>query len=206
MKAGDDAGGWLDLLQNAQRLKSVPRSGWLLRGVTPAESVADHSWGTALTALLLVEMGPEHGDPPVDRARVLTLALLHDLPESVITDIPRLAARYLPEGAKEQAELAALGDLLAGLPVAASWLALWEELRSGDSPEARLVHDADRLELLAQSLRYAAAGNRTLDDFWEGRREEDFARAAARALFRALLVQRRRFPPGFATPADDHTI
>jgi len=65
----------LKVLRAANRLKLVPRTGWLLRGVQPAESVADHTYGVALTALLLADLIAEL----VDRERLLILALLHDL-------------------------------------------------------------------------------------------------------------------------------
>ena len=44
----------VDLLIAAARLKSLPRTGWLMRGVDAAESVAAHSHGTALAALVLL--------------------------------------------------------------------------------------------------------------------------------------------------------
>ena len=46
----------LQLLLDAHRLKRTPRTGWVMRGVPDAESVADHSYGVAFIALLLAEM------------------------------------------------------------------------------------------------------------------------------------------------------
>jgi len=185
---------WLDLLLASSRLKTTPRVGWHLRGVPAPESVADHTWGTALIALVLCALAPEAGDGEPDRGRALAMALLHDLPECVVGDLPRSATRLLPEGAKEQAETAALAELLSGVPAPAAedWQALDREYRAATSLEARLVRDADRLDLLLQATVYAeTTGNRRLDEFWAERSREDFATAAGGALFAALGARRR---------------
>src|SRR4051794_15354555 len=64
------------------RLKEIPRTGWLDRGILAeeTESVADHSYGVALLAWLLA---PD----ALDRGRVVELALIHDLAEAVVGDV-----------------------------------------------------------------------------------------------------------------------
>ena len=64
----------------------------MVQGISDAESTADHSFSVTLASLILSELIEE----PLDRAKLLTIALLHDLPESVIGDIPPSAAAYLP--------------------------------------------------------------------------------------------------------------
>jgi len=51
------------LLIEATVLKRLPRTGWLLRGVPAAESIADHSFGTAFVVLALasVRLARERG-------------------------------------------------------------------------------------------------------------------------------------------------
>ena len=41
--------------QPFDRLAALPRTGWLLRGVSPAESIAEHTLGVALVASMLVD-------------------------------------------------------------------------------------------------------------------------------------------------------
>ena len=96
----------LDLLLEAQTLDRVPRMGFLLRGVSRPESVAEHSYHVALLVLLLAPRVPE-----VDAARAVAMALLHDLAELRIGDLPRTVARYFPTGAKETAETAKPRDV-----------------------------------------------------------------------------------------------
>ncbi|GIW04520.1 MAG: phosphohydrolase [Thermomicrobiales bacterium] len=167
-------------LHRAGALKFVPRTGWLHRGVPAAEveSVADHSWRTALLAWLAAAAQPE-----LDRTRVLLLALIHDLAEAMTGDLPPydptalagadeqtrrrlLNRRHIrseeQRQAKRAAEAAAIADLLAGLPspLAEELRALWNELEEGQTAEARFVKQADKLETYLQSLEYAEADPR----------------------------------------------
>ena len=177
----------LELLFSANQLKRVPRTGWAMRGLVGAESVGDHSFGVAFISLVLAEML----DQPVDRAKLLTIALLHDLPESVLSDIPTPTARHFPPGAKREAEMQILETLLGRLPVADQWRAWWQEFKDGTSAEARLVRDADRLDMLIQAHVYEqTTGNRWLEEFWSSPETVSFEFAAARALYQALRALR----------------
>lgn len=179
----------LQVLLDANRLKRTPRTGWVMRGVANAESVADHSFGTAITAMILAELA----DQPLDKAKVLTIALLHDLPESLISDLPTPAVARLPPGGKRSAEAAALGELLLELPCAEQWQAWWREFEDGTSAEGRLVRDADRLDLLIQAHVYErTTGNRWLSEFWRSADEAFFESPAARAIYGELDGLRRR--------------
>src|SRR5215207_6666461 len=84
----------LSVLLELQRLKRLDRTGWVLRGLPPgAESVAAHSYGVALTAMLLADECAARG-VAVDAGRVLRIALLHDLQETRTGDMPRTDADY----------------------------------------------------------------------------------------------------------------
>lgn len=166
-------------LRRAARLKTVPRTGWLDRGVPPAavESVADHTFGVALLAWIAAQAA---ADPALDPDRVLKLALLHDLAEAVTGDHPPYDRDAIPAddaaarrafldrrhrrdparaAAKRAVEAAAVADLLADLPptIAAELDDLWQELAAGVSPAARFVKQADALEAFLQSRTYLAA-------------------------------------------------
>ena len=178
-----DPGAVVDLLWKANRLKTVPRTGWAQKGVAAPETVAAHSHGVALVALLLLEMV----DTPCDRSDVLAMAVLHDLPESVTGDMPRGASRLLPAGVKRDA----LSELVRGLACGDEWRTWQEQYMGNDTPEARLVKDADKLDLLLQSLFYErATGNRELDDYWDSVPDAALHFAASRDLAAALRARR----------------
>lgn len=162
-------------LDETNRLKLLPRTGWLLNGVQPCESVADHSFATALLALSLAgavnaDWSAAGLDGPLDVGRVAQLALLHDLPESVVTDLPKRSAELLGAQAKRNAEESAMTGLIQGLAHGQDYLALWREYADAGTPEARLVRDADKLEMVHQALQYERRGVRTLDEFWRDHR------------------------------------
>jgi putative hydrolase of HD superfamily len=179
-----DPSRWLDLLLQGNILKTTPRTGWHLRQVTQPEDVAAHSWGTAFVALVLAEMS----DVVLDRGRLLSMAILHDLAESEVSDIPRMAKQFLPGGAKETAEEQALEAILRGLPISPNWTAIMEDYKHERGPEAQLVRDADRLEFLLQAYVYReTAGNRRLDEVREAYKGRQFVTPAAQRLAQAVL-------------------
>jgi putative hydrolases of HD superfamily len=153
-----------ELQGRLQTLKLLPRTGWLQRGLQSVESIAEHTFGVAALALLVGDLHAE-----LDRGRLLAIALLHDLAEALVGDLPASASRLFGKAAKYDAERKAMLELLGGLPTAEHYLALWEEYCVGGSPEARLIKALDRLEMLGQALAYERAGSRGLAEFWEER-------------------------------------
>lgn len=153
----------LAVLQHGNQLKRTARTGWVQRGVPDVESVAAHSYGVAYTALILAHVV----EAPVDWGKLLAMALLHDLPEGVTSDIPRPVTRFFPAGFKEKIEGEALAEIFGPVGFADDLLVLWEELVAAESTEAQLVHDADRLDLYLQAYNYAVqTGNSRLAEFW----------------------------------------
>lgn len=147
----------LDYLLHAYRLKEQPRNGWLLRGVEDPESVADHSWGTALLCLLFAERAG------VDRAEALEIALLHDLAEAEIGDIPnRVDARDRTVDSEEKARLearamAALERRWPGGP-SQTVVRRWRAYEDRDGDAARFVRDMNLLDMCLQALVYERDG------------------------------------------------
>ena len=173
----------LKTLIELQRLKALERTGWMLRGIAQgAESVAAHSYGVAVAAMLLADELRARG-VSVDVERVLRIALLHDWAEARVGDLPRTASEYFGAEARKRAERAAFGDLVrdAGKAAAAEYNELHEEYEERTSLEARLVKAADVVDLLVQTLAFERAGVRGLDEFWEGARAQDFRLEGAAA-------------------------
>jgi putative hydrolase of HD superfamily len=175
----------LEILLHGHQLKRTPRTGWLQRGVSPAESVAAHSHGVAFVALVLSRLV----DESLDLGRTLAMAALHDLPEALTTDIPSPSWRYFPPGSKKEAEQGAMTAMLDGSEIGPELMAMWEEMRAAETAEARLVKDADKLDLFLQALTYEEqTANRRLHEFWEA--EFEFYYPHSQALYDALRVKR----------------
>jgi len=170
----------LDLVLELQLLDRMPRVGYLLRGIADGESVAEHSFHVALLVRLLA---PQEAD--LDLSRALELALLHDLGELRLGDLPANAAGYLPPGAKHEAERRAVADLLA--PDASGAEEAYREYDGRDSREARFVAACDKLQLMIKVSAYQRQGRGGLDEFWRNAKNfPDAEFASVRALFDAL--------------------
>ena len=184
----------LDLCLELQILDRVPRSGYVLRGVDHPESVTEHSWHVLF---LVWSLGARI--PGLDVHRAVEIALVHDLAELRIGDLPRVASRYFPEGAKKTAELAAMGEILAPLPERA--LGLYREYQEGTSPEARLVKACDKLQLMLKVTVYERWGTGALGEFWDNPENfPDGGFEVVQELFEALRERRMRPSPPAPLP------
>jgi len=143
-------------------LDRLPRTGWLLAGIAAPESVAAHSLGTALVVLSLAPRVL----PALDVDRAVSLAVLHDAPEALLTDLPRSAAELLPADAKVEAERRAAWRLLGPLSELAE--ARWSEFRAQETREARLVRLCDQLHLGVRWIGYRRTGALGLGEFRAG--------------------------------------
>lgn len=175
----------LNFLRYGNQLKRTPRTGWLMRGVPDAETVAEHTFGVAFIALVL----HPYIDEPLDLGRLLALAVLHDLPEALTTDIPAPVWRRMPGEHKPALEEAVLNNMVDGMPERAAIDALWAELQANETVEARLVHEIDKLEMYLQADQYEKQyGNSQLAEFWETPRR--FAFPIVQQLYDAVRAGR----------------
>jgi len=152
---------WLEFALMAGRLKRTVRTGWTRYGIQPAESVAEHSFRTAVLALVLAdELG-------VDRDRAVRMALVHDLGEAVIGDLvtnrwgkplDNLDSKLAQERAAvhEIAEAVGSGDIEE----------LFREFEAGKTREARAVNQLDKLEMAIQAYEYEASEGLDLREFY----------------------------------------
>jgi len=164
----------LSILIELQRLKRLDRTGWTLRGLpNGTESVASHSFGVSVTAMLLADKFAKQGIA-VDREKVLRIALLHDWAEVRVGDMPRTATLYFGSEARKQAETAAFLDVVNQVDPEGAYASLYHDYEQRQSLEARLVKVADVVDLLVQVLALERAGARGLDEFWEVAEKPDF--------------------------------
>lgn len=127
-------------------MKNLRRSGWVKRGIPEPESVATHSG--VLAYLTLLNLQP----PTVDNDRVLRMAIYHDWPEVIITDFT--PTDNIDENAKARLEVIAITVLTQGLPNANTAIAFVREYAEQKTPEARWLHDLDKLDAVITALTY----------------------------------------------------
>lgn len=170
------------LMARAASLKEVARQGWIDKaGIGRPESVADHSYATALAA---AAVGDCSG---LDALRMVRMALLHDLAESITGDIVPGA---MPAGRKAGIERAAMDRILGGLPepLRGAYGEAWAEFEEGRTAEAAMVRELDKIEMAGQAAAYAGTGRP------EGLAEiaESARQAVSSPAGRALLAEAAR--------------
>lgn len=131
----------LAFLRRIETLKTNPRHAYTAGGVR--ETVAAHSWRTALLAMLLAPEFPE-----LDMNKVIRMCLIHDLGEAVTGDIPAFE-KTDEHRSQERLALAQLVDT-APAADAAQMHALFAEMDALGTPEARLYKALDRIEAVIQ--------------------------------------------------------
>lgn len=186
-----EAGGLISFLAELMRLKSTPRIGWLLRGVRDVESVAAHSFGVAVIAMLLADRARSRG-VEVNVERLLRMALLHDLTETRTGDLPSTIKRYFGKASIKAADEAIAIEIFAQLgDFRESYLELWSDYEHRASVESRLVKAADKLDLLVQSREYEKGGARSLQEFWDTA-DSDFAGLGVDDLISDLIEELKK--------------
>ncbi|HLZ63405.1 MAG TPA: HD domain-containing protein [Ktedonosporobacter sp.] len=140
------------------QMKRVKRSGWWLAGISNPESIAEHSFRTAIIGYILASLAE------ADPAKTALLCLFHDTGEARINDFHRVAKRYIDVGKGEEK---AIHEQTARLPseIAEQITAFFEEYEERLSLEGKLAHDADLLECLIQAREYQQQGYVAVDDW-----------------------------------------
>ena len=190
----------LSTLIELQRLKRLDRTGWTLRGLpNGTESVAAHSFGVSVTAMLVADRCTAAG-VTVNLEKLLRIALLHDWAETRVGDMPRTATLYFGSDARKQAETAAFSDIVNPVDANGSYTNLYDDYERRESLEARLVKAADVLDLLIQVLALERAGARGLDEFWQVAEKPDFnlegaAQQIVLELLQSILKARSELHP-----------
>jgi nucleoside phosphorylase/5'-deoxynucleotidase YfbR-like HD superfamily hydrolase len=156
------------------RIKMVPRSGWLIRGMTDGESVADHTYSAYLLGALFL---PQHWDAQkgYSRSVILDMLLWHDAAEAVTGDV-------LPWNRSEDSDrrerevfnaLSKVGtyDGVANLDFVGSYM---QQFRGESTLNAKIAHDLDRMENLVQLWVYRIQGRKIpRAERWENELREE---------------------------------
>ncbi|UCH05111.1 MAG: HD domain-containing protein [Candidatus Thorarchaeota archaeon] len=164
----------ISVFMKAQILKSLQRTGWATAGVhgSVIESVADHTYGTTFISLILANLLKAEG-VAVDLEKTLTMAVLHDLGERVVSDVPSSSDATDSESfgdAKTALEARAVASILSPLEdLGVTLQSCWAELQQGRSMEARIVRSSDLLDMLVHAITLERSGvdSEILEGFFE---------------------------------------
>lgn len=101
---------------------------------------------------------PTPPPPAVDWQRCVLLALAHDVAEALVGDIaPGDGVSKEDKAAREAAAMETIRAMLGGGAAADALCALFAEYEAGTTPEAVLVKDLDKVEMVLQAAEYERA-------------------------------------------------
>ena len=185
--AASSATAAINFLTLTRTLKTTKRTGWIMRGVSNPESIADHMYRMSLMAMI------SSFSTALNTDRCIKLALIHDLAEAKVGDItPHCGVsdeeKYRLELNTMEYISTMLGSLLGGDEI----LSLWKEYEEGATEEAKLLKDLDKIEMILQAQEYEEEGSheQSLDQFFrstKGKWRTEIGKAWA-----AEIVSRRK--------------
>ena len=144
----------IEFLFEIGMLKKTPRTGYQFLG-SGGESVADHSFRTAVIGYVLASK-----EPDADPARVVLMCLFHDFPEARTGDHNYVNKKYVKSD-----EDKAIRDQLRGLSFGDKIAATLQEFNSANTLEACLSKDADQLDLIMELKEQLDLGNTNAKDW-----------------------------------------
>jgi putative hydrolase of HD superfamily len=181
-------------LRQVNKLKHLSRTGWVRNGIENPESVASHMWRMGIMSMLITS------DCQVNKERCLKMCLIHDLAECIVGDITPHDG--VSEEDKHQIETNAIeqmrNNLLYGLntesdqydkelkSVVDEMLDLFEEYEQNATPEAKLVKDFDKFDMILQADEYEKEQNKELSSFFNstmGKFQTDLGKNLAKELY-----------------------
>jgi putative hydrolase of HD superfamily len=153
----------LQVCTTIAHLKKVYRQGWLQRGI-PVEkcgSVADHSYSVAVIAMIFNDTS----HTLLDAEKLIKMALLHDIGEIIVGDITPQDG--INKEKKYEMEKKAVQQIFEPIHLDQNYLNIWEEYEKGESIEAIIINQIDKLEMIIQASIYEKEEPIDLDEFFK---------------------------------------
>lgn len=142
--------GLVDFFYECGFLKRLSRSGWFYIGKENPESVAEHSYRTAVIGFFMAK--EEWADPD----KVLKICLFHDLHETRTGDLNKVNQRYINP---EEPENSSFSDIIENLPDnEMRELSNYHDDFGSSSKEGIVSKDADYVECALQAKEYFDEG------------------------------------------------
>ncbi len=148
---GYPAKNMLNFICEAGMLKYVQRSGWSVLGIKNAESVAEHSFRCAIIGYILACM------EKINPCKVLMMTLFNDIQEARITDLHKMAQRYInATPVEDKSFYEQINSLPTDIKTELSHMR--REYKEQKTKDSLIARDADILECLIQAKEYYEHG------------------------------------------------
>ena len=172
----------LDFFKTAVNLKNISRQGWINKlSLKHPESVADHSYSMAIMGMVISDLENYNSE------KILKMILLHDLAESKIGDY---TPNQISKENKIKIENKAYDEIINALPdaIKLQYAQIWEEYQKQESPESKIVHQIDKLEMALQAKMYQKEGSskEAIESFFKSA-ENEITHPKLKELFNQII-------------------
>jgi len=172
----------LDFFKTAVNLKNISRQGWINKlSLKHPESVSDHSYSMAIMGMVLSALENYNSE------KILKMILLHDLAESKIGDY---TPNQISKENKIKIENNAYDEIINTLPdaIKLQYAQIWEEYQKQESPESKIVHQIDKLEMALQAKMYQKEGSskEAIESFFKSA-ENEITHPKLKELFNQII-------------------
>lgn len=167
----------LDLLYEVGCMRFLTRS-WVQFLNPDFQNLAEHTTRVMWIAMVLAKH-----EGLKDTGKIVKMALVHDLSESRSGDLHYVSREYSTRN-----EHLAIQDVLQDTSLNEEMIALWEEYEALNTPEAKVVKDADYLDVDLELQEQEARGH-TLKQFWKEMRHDVYEKLhtkSAKKLWRLI--------------------
>ena len=172
----------LDFFKTAVNLKNISRQGWINKlSLKHPESVSDHSYSMAIMGMVISDLENYNSE------KILKMILLHDLAESKIGDY---TPNQISKENKIKIENKAYDEIINDLPnaIKLQYAQIWEEYQKQESPESKIVHQIDKLEMALQAKMYQKEGasKEAIESFFKSA-ENEITHPKLKELFNQII-------------------
>jgi len=172
----------LDFFKTVVNLKNISRQGWINKlSLKHPESVADHSYSMAIMGMVISDLENYNSE------KILKMILLHDLAESKIGDY---TPNQISKENKIKIENKAYDEIINSLPdaIKLQYGQIWEEYQKQESPESKIVHQIDKLEMTLQAKMYQKEGSpkESIESFFKSA-ENEITHPKLKELFNQII-------------------
>jgi putative hydrolase of HD superfamily len=172
----------LDFFKTAVNLKNISRQGWINKlSLKHPESVSDHSYSMAIMGMVISDLENYNSE------KILKMILLHDLAESKIGDY---TPNQISKENKIKIENKAYDEIINTLPdaIKLQYAQIWEEYQKQESPESKIVHQIDKLEMALQAKMYQKEGSskEAIESFFKSA-ENEITHPKLKELFNQII-------------------
>lgn len=148
----------LEFLYEIGALRFIPRQ-WQRFHLPFVQNLTEHHYRVIWLSLIIAAR-----EGKGDIEKIMKMALVHDIPESRTGDVDYIARQYV-----ERHEDRALKDMLDETSLKDEFTVLWQEYEGRTTIEAKIVKDADNLDVDLDLLEQSSTGHKLANE-WEEQR------------------------------------